>query len=352
MSFTTSSHRFCHEEEYAEEEETEPLATSASALSLMPLANSQNTSSPSSLATASGSSSSPDASHTPQPNATATAATDPTAPPSPTPAPTPQSSSTHVGLSSAFLAATATAIVSAAAPAPLPPPASTLISPCLCCGSVKYVHIGCLQSWRGYAPEHANRCNVCHFEYKIEQLDGRPIFLRSRGSMMLFLLAVLFSAAVTLGFIPVAGPPDGDLSLLLYNGAMVEGALGVALICVEAMMRHSMVSPVMSPFWRAVRIGVHYLIWIIMLVNWESAILPRAFPFLPSPPMGIQLVYAIFGICILFGRSLYSLSTWAEKRRLAGEVRGVQHVWFVSPRCHCRKGYARAWPAMQRLLCT
>lgn len=174
---------------------------------------------------------------------------------------TPDSPAHLSATATAILNATATAIVSAAAPAPVPPPASTLISPCLCCGSVKYVHIGCLQSWRGYAPEHASRCNVCHFEYRVEQLDGRPVFLRSKGSMMLFLLAVMFSAAVTLGFIPVIGPVDGDVQVLLYNGAMVLGALGVALICVEAMMRHSMVSPVMSPFWRGVRIGVHYLIW-------------------------------------------------------------------------------------------
>lgn len=282
----------------------------------MPLSNPQNPSPPS------GSSDPSLPTHGPllDSNTTSSDAIAPAANPSPTLALTTQPASSHAALTSAFLAATATSIVSAAAPAPVPPPASTLISPCLCCGSVKYVHIGCLQSWRGYAPEHANRCNVCHFEYKIEQLDGRPVFLRSRGSMMLFLLVVLFSAAVTLGFIPVAGPPNGDLSLLLYNGAMVEGALGVFLICAEAMMRHSMVSPVMSPFWRGVRIAVHYLIWMIMLVNWESAILPRAFPFLPSPPVGIQLVYAIFGICILFGRSLYSLSAWAEKRRLAGEV--------------------------------
>lgn len=66
-----------------------------------------------------------------------------------------------------------------------------------------------------------------------------------------------------------------------------------------------------------------------MLANWESAILPRAFPFLPSPPVGIQLVYAIFGICILFGRSLYSLSAWAEKRRLLGEVGWAgERSWF------------------------
>ncbi|MEW5306899.1 MAG: hypothetical protein WDW36_009336 [Sanguina aurantia] len=315
-----SINRFCHEEEYAAddgEDDVEapaavPLASLTAPSNTNPTSSSGGTSTctPPSLNSQTTIADTPFAAAVTQPPPSLTTSSPCARPPR-----------AHLSATAtAILNATATAIVSAAAPAPVPPPASTLISPCLCCGSVKYVHIGCLQSWRGYAPEHASRCNVCHFEYRVEQLDGRPIFLRSKGSMMLFLLAVMFSAAVTLGFIPVIGPVDGDVQVLLYNGAMVLGALGVALICVEAMMRHSMVSPVMSPFWRGVRIGAHYLIWIIMLANWESAILPRAFPFLPSPPVGIQLVYAIFGICILFGRSLYSLSAWAEKRRLLGEV--------------------------------
>ncbi|KAI8361635.1 hypothetical protein B0O80DRAFT_164200 [Mortierella sp. GBAus27b] len=42
-----------------------------------------------------------------------------------------------------------------------------LISPCLCKGSSRFVHVGCLQAWRRMSPKHEStyRCDTCHYHY-------------------------------------------------------------------------------------------------------------------------------------------------------------------------------------------
>ncbi|CAK7275209.1 hypothetical protein SEPCBS57363_006563 [Sporothrix epigloea] len=54
-----------------------------------------------------------------------------------------------------------------------------LISPCLCKGSQKYVHEGCLQSWRMARPlaeRNFWKCPTCGFEYRIQRLSwGRLV---------------------------------------------------------------------------------------------------------------------------------------------------------------------------------
>ncbi len=46
-----------------------------------------------------------------------------------------------------------------------------LISPCLCKGSSKYVHVRCLQMWRNrnVGKKSYNKCDLCGFKYKYEQ---------------------------------------------------------------------------------------------------------------------------------------------------------------------------------------
>lgn len=47
---------------------------------------------------------------------------------------------------------------------------STLIAPCRCAGSAKYVHRECLDHWRGQnvGTDRAQRCEVCHFPYTFD----------------------------------------------------------------------------------------------------------------------------------------------------------------------------------------
>ncbi|KAF9363352.1 hypothetical protein BGX34_004336 [Mortierella sp. NVP85] len=42
-----------------------------------------------------------------------------------------------------------------------------LISPCLCKGSSRYIHLGCLETWRRMSPkkESSYRCDTCHYHY-------------------------------------------------------------------------------------------------------------------------------------------------------------------------------------------
>lgn len=55
-----------------------------------------------------------------------------------------------------------------------PAPDGRLISPCKCKGSSKYVHEGCLQSWRHADPRYGRRnywqCPTCGFRYRLERM--------------------------------------------------------------------------------------------------------------------------------------------------------------------------------------
>jgi len=49
----------------------------------------------------------------------------------------------------------------------------SLIRPCLCRGSMEYVHQGCLQEWRkirGQARSHYE-CDQCHYRYNLRRVD-------------------------------------------------------------------------------------------------------------------------------------------------------------------------------------
>jgi len=54
-----------------------------------------------------------------------------------------------------------------------------LIAPCLCSGSIKYVHRSCLDAWRAYSPNESSftHCDVCHYEYRFRE---RPDLRASR----------------------------------------------------------------------------------------------------------------------------------------------------------------------------
>ncbi len=78
------------------------------------------------------------------------------------------------------------------------PELGRLISPCLCKGSQKYVHEGCLQAWRQAAPlsdRNFWQCPTCKFEYRLSRLRyGRwlPSKLLRAGLTLLVLLVTVF----------------------------------------------------------------------------------------------------------------------------------------------------------------
>lgn len=66
------------------------------------------------------------------------------------------------------------------------------IHPCLCKGSMAYVHLDCLQRWRQERSKNAYTCEVCHYHYDLR----RPFWAKIVGSPFLvaFITLVLVLA--------------------------------------------------------------------------------------------------------------------------------------------------------------
>ncbi|KAI0601894.1 hypothetical protein F4775DRAFT_539717, partial [Biscogniauxia sp. FL1348] len=80
-----------------------------------------------------------------------------------------------------------------------------LISPCLCKGSVKYVHENCLKMWMNENPS-AYECNRCSYRYRMERLTWAQR-VRSPLLTLALTVAILFITVFLLGFIadPILG---------------------------------------------------------------------------------------------------------------------------------------------------
>ncbi|KAG2178197.1 hypothetical protein INT43_003450 [Umbelopsis isabellina] len=75
-----------------------------------------------------------------------------------------------------------------------------LIQPCLCKGSMAYVHIRCLQRWRAEQGKQAFQCEICHYSYNI----SRPFWAKIIGSPILagFLtLVIIFGLLLAIAYI-------------------------------------------------------------------------------------------------------------------------------------------------------
>jgi hypothetical protein len=111
-----------------------------------------------------------------------------------------------------------------------------LIRPCLCKGSSKYVHDGCLQAWRhadpGYGRRNYWQCPTCHFKYRLVRL-GAGRFVASAGksyqttpsdctdqslaAQVIMTIAILVIAVFVLGFIA-----DPIINLYLDPGSFLS----------------------------------------------------------------------------------------------------------------------------------
>ncbi|CAE6487867.1 unnamed protein product [Rhizoctonia solani] len=85
-----------------------------------------------------------------------------------------------------------------------------LISPCLCRGSIRYVHVNCLKQWRTTSQSRSAfwSCPQCGFKYALARtrvvgLASSPVIL-STASMVLFTLIVLLSSFLATYFVPDA----------------------------------------------------------------------------------------------------------------------------------------------------
>ena len=84
------------------------------------------------------------------------------------------------------------------------PELGRLMSPCLCKGSQKYVHEGCLEAWRHASAGHSARnlwkCPTCGFQYRMSRLSIGRILGHWFTNVSLTIVAVLFIMFI-LGFV-------------------------------------------------------------------------------------------------------------------------------------------------------
>ncbi|KAL4865378.1 hypothetical protein BDV12DRAFT_174795, partial [Aspergillus spectabilis] len=79
-----------------------------------------------------------------------------------------------------------------------------LLRPCKCKGSSRFVHEGCLQTWRhadpGYGRRNYYNCPTCGFQYRLERLTWAR-WISSTLTQILLTCIVLILAVFLLGFI-------------------------------------------------------------------------------------------------------------------------------------------------------
>ncbi|EAW11996.1 E3 ubiquitin-protein ligase MARCH [Aspergillus clavatus NRRL 1] len=84
------------------------------------------------------------------------------------------------------------------------PELGRLLRPCKCKGSSRYVHEGCLQSWRHADPDYGKRnywqCPTCGFQYRLERLKWAH-WINSTLTQIGLTLSILLLTVFSLGFV-------------------------------------------------------------------------------------------------------------------------------------------------------
>lgn len=84
------------------------------------------------------------------------------------------------------------------------PELGRLLRPCKCKGSSRYVHEGCLQTWRHADPRYGRRnywqCPTCGFQYRLERLTWAR-WISSSGTQLLLTIGILLLTIFFLGFV-------------------------------------------------------------------------------------------------------------------------------------------------------
>jgi hypothetical protein len=103
------------------------------------------------------------------------------------------------------------------------PEAGRLISPCICKGSQKYVHEGCIQAWRATSrPNERNymQCPTCKFKYRTDRVAWAT-YLSSRYLQAVLTLLLMAILVFLLGFIA-----DPIINLWLEPGQTFSNGVG------------------------------------------------------------------------------------------------------------------------------
>jgi E3 ubiquitin-protein ligase DOA10 len=116
----------------------------------------------------------------------------------------------------------------------------TLISPCLCKGTMKYVHESCLTTWRNMNPSSSSytKCNQCAYPYQFQSpLSCRSILLNACVTLLIYttlchtigsLVTVVFSEHVPFSVYPIlTGIGTTALFGILYNPFFLGILVGI-----------------------------------------------------------------------------------------------------------------------------
>ena len=124
---------------------------------------------------------------------------------------------------------------------------SDLISPCLCTGSMLYVHIHCLHTWRQMSvnPHSYYQCNACLYKYRFVRLHYARYITHPVTMVLVTILSSVFIVlllAYLIKYITVlfVGFPDNDnvwvvSSHLIHSTIVFIGAIfitGFSFVCV------------------------------------------------------------------------------------------------------------------------
>lgn len=141
-----------------------------------------------------------------------------------------------------------------------------LISPCRCAGSMKYVHIGCLNRWRATAPTARSRfkCDQCGYAYRVRR-TALAAFLASDVGALSVAVCLLAVAVQTLGF-SLMGVLSANAKKTLFDSLGVRpvsraaqiaclGSGGVGLLCFALYAFDILVTA-----YRHHRLGIHFTV--------------------------------------------------------------------------------------------
>ena len=78
-----------------------------------------------------------------------------------------------------------------------------LFRPCRCTGTMKYIHVGCLNQWRALAPRERSyyQCDQCQYQYNVERAKWTEIIENKNTtiaiSSILLMIAILIVGLIT-----------------------------------------------------------------------------------------------------------------------------------------------------------
>lgn len=109
------------------------------------------------------------------------------------------------------------------------PTLGRLFSPCYCSGSIKYVHVECLEKWRTLSQNPASvvRCDSCKYEYNVR----RPALAKLlQSEITISGLSTFAFSAITLGSgsaINILSGQKWEMKNSILYGIIVVGVVGV-----------------------------------------------------------------------------------------------------------------------------